>query len=68
MGEAVLMVWLAGTGMTFKPINVAFPTRAACEVNAGKARARGHKATCRPKYFFDIRPCATCGAPLPPVG
>ena len=67
MNEAILILYLAGTGMAMQPLNVRFPTMAACQENAERERRRGHKAFClRPESRgFE---CASCGAPLPPTG
>lgn len=47
MTEAVLILYLAGTGMSFEPVRVTFPTMEVCQANAERERKRGHKAFCR---------------------
>ena len=47
MGEAILIIYLAGTGMTFEPVRTTFPSMTRCQAHAASARQRGHSATCR---------------------
>ena len=64
--EAILILYLAGTGMTAKPLRVAFPSMEVCQMNAERERARGHKARCWQP--FRLGPCANCGAPVGSIG
>ena len=66
MNEAILVLYLAGTGMTMQPLNVRLPSMATCQENAERERQRGHKAYCLRRS--GVLPCANCGAPLPPAG
>ena len=47
MPEAVLILWLAGSGITFKPLNVQLRSMPACWAVVESIEARGHTATCR---------------------
>jgi hypothetical protein len=66
MEPVTLILWLAGTGMTFKPVWVETPSMERCVTLADTARGRGHKARCL--SGFKVRPCANCGAPSGPTG
>jgi hypothetical protein len=67
MNEVVLILYLAGSGMTAKPVRVPFPTMQACQENAERERQRGHKARCWQR--FEDRPCARCNSSGPfPLG
>lgn len=67
MGEAILILYLAGTGMTMQPLNVRLPTMAACQENAERERNRGHKAWCLRRS--GVLPCASCNTTTPvPLG
>ena len=60
MGEAILVLYLAGTGMTFKPVRVTFPSMEICQQNAERERKRGHKAFCRSRDWSPAFDCASC--------
>ena len=68
MEAVTLVLWLAGTGMTFKPVRVELPTMERCIAIADRARARGHKARClsddRIRPFACSEPEKTDGAVL----
>jgi hypothetical protein len=66
MDAAVLIIWLAGSGMTAKPVRVEYPSMEKCLKMADYQRARGNKARCNSSPRIEI--CANCGAPAKPLG
>ena len=46
MLEIVLILYLAHTGPTVRPINVRYAEMQTCQAVAERARQRGHKAYC----------------------
>lgn len=67
MNEALLILYLAGTGMTAQPVRVEYPTMEKCRQMAERERARGHMARCL-SLGSEIRICANCGAPVRSLG
>jgi hypothetical protein len=61
MDVAVLIIWIAGTGMTFDPVRVEYPSMEQCLRVAAYQRGRGNAARCI-STGSDIRICANCGA------
>ena len=66
--EALLIVYLAGTGITMKPLNVPISTMEVCQQIVNQQRSRGHKAFCQSRHMGDAFQCANCnglGTPIP---
>ena len=67
MNEAILILYLAGTGMTAKPVRVTFPTMEVCEANAERERRRGHKTFCQRRDWIRAFECANCNELEKPI-
>lgn len=65
--ETILNLYLAGTGMTFEPVRVPFPSFEVCLQNVERERARGHKAWCSKENDFGPIQCANCNGLDTPI-